>query len=836
MLVNLVRGGVGRGHPRRPQGHFAPLRHAAAYWRDRAKAGEPVAARVVNTSSGAGLMGSVGQSNYARGQGRSRRADQVAAAELARYGVTVNAIAPSARTAMTEIVFADAMRAARGAASTRWPRRTSPRWSSGSPARTPATSPVGSSRSPAARSASPTAGSTARPIDAGRRWRPDELGPVVRDLIAQGAQRPPRSTEPEMTAADEICALPTRIPRPGPRLAADPPDRASSPRWSAPAGPAASTSTSSCAALGAGARRRRLDRPRLAARPRRARRQHRPAGDLLRGVRPGRRPRPAQPHRRVPARADPHRVRHRRSSARASCRRSPRADRAVVPGLLRARRRLRPRRRAHPRRAATATSGGSPARRCGRRWRTSPTGASCWPAPTPTRPSSAGCPTCSCRWTSPASRSGRSCRSPGRRSSTRSSSTARSPPPRTSSARPATAGGWPPAPSRFERGVATLGQQLGFARELDAVSPRAREQRRLRRPGRGATAVVDAWVGLQTPAPPRAAHPGHAERAVPGVEASVAKLLWAPWHQRLGELAMDVGGPRPTIAGRRSTSPTLQRLFLFTRADTIYGGSNEIQRNIIADRLLGRVPRRRERSWIRIHRRADGATRHGAVLPGPARRPPNGSEPPTASTPRCGDGSRASWASPRWRSPEEHGGFGASQVEARRRAGGGRAGAAARAAACPPVTAAAAVDPDLGAGPAHRDRRGEASSPPWRWPSRASVDPAAASVRRPPDGDGYRSTGSKSTCSTAQVADWWSSSAVCDGRAGPVRGADRGRGADASRHTGPHPPPGPPGVRRRTGGPGRHGSRSRRWNCCGRRWRWSRSGWLAPAWSRPSST
>jgi NAD(P)-dependent dehydrogenase (short-subunit alcohol dehydrogenase family) len=91
------------------KGHFVPLRHAAAHWRDQAKAGTPVRARVVNTSSGAGLMGSVGQGNYAAAKAGVVAMTQVAAVELARYGVTVNAIAPAARTPMTEAVFAQTM-------------------------------------------------------------------------------------------------------------------------------------------------------------------------------------------------------------------------------------------------------------------------------------------------------------------------------------------------------------------------------------------------------------------------------------------------------------------------------------------------------------------------------------------------------------------------------------------------------------------------------------------------------------------------------------------------------------------------------------------------------
>ncbi|WP_327086607.1 SDR family oxidoreductase [Nonomuraea sp. NBC_01738] len=93
------------------KGHFLPLRHAAAHWRERAKSGEKPVARVINTSSGAGLQGSVGQANYAAAKAGIAALTQVAAAELARYGVTVNAIAPAARTRMTEEVFASAMAA-----------------------------------------------------------------------------------------------------------------------------------------------------------------------------------------------------------------------------------------------------------------------------------------------------------------------------------------------------------------------------------------------------------------------------------------------------------------------------------------------------------------------------------------------------------------------------------------------------------------------------------------------------------------------------------------------------------------------------------------------------
>jgi NAD(P)-dependent dehydrogenase (short-subunit alcohol dehydrogenase family) len=91
------------------KGHFVPLRHAAAYWRSLAKEGTPVAARVVNTSSGAGLMGSVGQGNYSAAKAGVVALTQVAAAEMSRFGVLLNAIAPAARTPMTEAVFAETM-------------------------------------------------------------------------------------------------------------------------------------------------------------------------------------------------------------------------------------------------------------------------------------------------------------------------------------------------------------------------------------------------------------------------------------------------------------------------------------------------------------------------------------------------------------------------------------------------------------------------------------------------------------------------------------------------------------------------------------------------------
>ena len=93
------------------KGHFAPTRFAAAYWREQQKAGVAVDGRVINTSSGAGLMGSVGQGAYSAAKAGIAGLTMVEAAELGRYGVTANAIAPAARTRMTEAVFADTMAA-----------------------------------------------------------------------------------------------------------------------------------------------------------------------------------------------------------------------------------------------------------------------------------------------------------------------------------------------------------------------------------------------------------------------------------------------------------------------------------------------------------------------------------------------------------------------------------------------------------------------------------------------------------------------------------------------------------------------------------------------------
>jgi NAD(P)-dependent dehydrogenase (short-subunit alcohol dehydrogenase family) len=89
------------------KGYFVPMRHVAAYWREQSKAGETVRGRVINTSSPSGVFGNVGQANYGAAKGGIASLTLIAAQELARYGVTVNCIAPNARTRMTEETFGE---------------------------------------------------------------------------------------------------------------------------------------------------------------------------------------------------------------------------------------------------------------------------------------------------------------------------------------------------------------------------------------------------------------------------------------------------------------------------------------------------------------------------------------------------------------------------------------------------------------------------------------------------------------------------------------------------------------------------------------------------------
>jgi alkylation response protein AidB-like acyl-CoA dehydrogenase len=142
----------------------------------------------------------------------------------------------------------------------------------------------------------------------------------------------------------------------------------------------------------------------------------------------------------------------------------------------------------------------------------------------------------------------------------------------------------------FERGVSTIGQQVGFARELDGVVALAR--------GSGAIddpvirdRLVRARMGLEVMRLNALRTLAGFSTGSEGPEASISKLVWATWHRSLGELAMEVAGASSLLAAAPVHDlDRWQRLFLFTRADTIYGGSNEIQRNIISERVLG-LPR-----------------------------------------------------------------------------------------------------------------------------------------------------------------------------------------------------------------------------------------------------
>ena len=141
----------------------------------------------------------------------------------------------------------------------------------------------------------------------------------------------------------------------------------------------------------------------------------------------------------------------------------------------------------------------------------------------------------------------------------------------------------------FERGVSTLGQQVGFARELETVVERAKANGAWDDPVLR-DRLVQAQVGLDVMR--ATALRVLADEDTPGAD-NVLKLVWANWHRDLGELAMAVAGPESLVRGGDASSYDLdshQRLYLFARADTIYGGSDEVQRNIIAERVLG-LPR-----------------------------------------------------------------------------------------------------------------------------------------------------------------------------------------------------------------------------------------------------
>ncbi|PBC54190.1 SDR family oxidoreductase [Rhodococcus sp. ACPA1] len=169
------------------KGHFATLRHAAAYWRAEAKAGNPVDARIVNTSSGAGLQGSIGQGNYAAAKAGIAEMTIQAAAELKNYGVTVNAIAPAARTRMTVGAggaMAEAMAAPEEGFDAMAPENISPLvvWLGSTESKdvTGRVFEVEGGKITVAEGwrHGPTQ-------DKGARWEPKEIGPVVADLLAK---------------------------------------------------------------------------------------------------------------------------------------------------------------------------------------------------------------------------------------------------------------------------------------------------------------------------------------------------------------------------------------------------------------------------------------------------------------------------------------------------------------------------------------------------------------------------------------------------------------------------------------------------------------------------
>ena len=142
----------------------------------------------------------------------------------------------------------------------------------------------------------------------------------------------------------------------------------------------------------------------------------------------------------------------------------------------------------------------------------------------------------------------------------------------------------------FERGASTLGQQLQFQNELDAILAVARENGAARDPLLRQR-LAHAWMGLQIQRYNALRMLSRAEQPELAREAIITKLFWASWHRRLGKLAMDVLGPDAERAdGAPYELTRLQRLFLFSRSDTIYAGSNQIQRNLIAERALG-LPR-----------------------------------------------------------------------------------------------------------------------------------------------------------------------------------------------------------------------------------------------------
>jgi NAD(P)-dependent dehydrogenase (short-subunit alcohol dehydrogenase family) len=166
------------------KGHFAPLRHAGAYWRAEAKEGRTRAARVINTSSGAGLQGSVGQATYSAAKAGIAGLTLVAAHELARYGVTVNALAPAARTRMTEGAFAETMAAPDSGFDAMHPANVAPvvAWLASEDSADVTGRVIEVEGGKICVEDGWRHGPT---LDIGRRWDSAEVGAAVRDLLAK---------------------------------------------------------------------------------------------------------------------------------------------------------------------------------------------------------------------------------------------------------------------------------------------------------------------------------------------------------------------------------------------------------------------------------------------------------------------------------------------------------------------------------------------------------------------------------------------------------------------------------------------------------------------------
>jgi alkylation response protein AidB-like acyl-CoA dehydrogenase len=148
----------------------------------------------------------------------------------------------------------------------------------------------------------------------------------------------------------------------------------------------------------------------------------------------------------------------------------------------------------------------------------------------------------------------------------------------------------------FERGVSTIGQTLDYGRELAGVIDLAKQTGAIDQPvlrDRLARLKVELEVIRAQALRGLSAVSAGDDSSAGGGAGSIFKLVWANWHQRLGEVAMDVAGPAGLLARQSGTVYDLdewQRLFLFSRSDTIYGGSDEVQKNILAERVLG-LPR-----------------------------------------------------------------------------------------------------------------------------------------------------------------------------------------------------------------------------------------------------